>query len=258
VTYERVCVLVAVVLAFAITATMDAHGLTEFSALPLLPLAGLLWLFLRFSRREAGLTMGDRRGYLAAVAFPAVILTIDCAIAVSAGATHPRALTQTSVVHALVGAIAGAPVVLLTEEGFFRGCLWAGLRRIGFAGGATLGVTSALFALWHLSYATLAAGYVQPPVQVAVFITNAFVFGVIWGTMRSISGSIVVSSVSHSVWNAFAYLLFGEGPKVGLLGITQTAIFGAEVGVLGLTLNALFALALLIAIRRRRQSSREV
>jgi CAAX protease family protein len=74
--------------------------------------------------------------------------------------------------------------------------------------------------------------------------------GVIWGLLRLMSGSIVVSSVSHSVWNAIAYALFGEGPKIGLLGVTQTGLYGAEVGVIGLALNCIFALAL-FAVQRK-------
>ena len=65
-----------------------------------------------------------------------------------------------------------------------------------------------------------------------------------------------MSSVSHSVWNAIAYALFGEGPKVGLLGVTQTSLYGAEVGVIGLVLNCSFALALFTVHMKR--SSRRV
>ena len=38
--------------------------------------------------------------------------------------------------------------------------------------------------------------------------------------------------VTDSVWNAVAYALLDEGPKIGSLGVTQTSIFGAEVGVI--------------------------
>lgn len=236
--------LIGTAAAVAITATMDAHGLTVFSALPLLPLAAALWALQCFSRTQFGFTLGTGRGYLAALAFPAPVLTLDCAIAAAAGATHQRPFTPVTLLHVLIGASAGTLAVLLTEEGFFRGWLWAALARGGFSDAATLAISSAVFALWHLSYVTMAAGYILPPGQVAVFIANAFVMGAIWGTMRRMSGSIVVSSVSHGVWNALAYLLFGEGPKIGLLGVTQTATFGAEIGVIGLALNCLFALGL--------------
>ena len=91
----------------------------------------------------------------------------------------------------------------------------------------------------------------MPPLQVVIFIANAAVMGAIWGLLRLLSGSIVVSSVSHSVWNALAYVLFGEGPKIGLLGVTQTGLYGAEVGVVGLLLNCIFVLTLFAAGRSR-------
>ena len=45
-------------------------------------------------------------------------------------------------------------------------------------------VTSLAFAAWHISYATLAKGYILPPVQVTIFIANAAVMGAIWGLLR--------------------------------------------------------------------------
>jgi uncharacterized protein len=247
---DRLYVVLGAGAAITITATMDAHGLTVFSALPLFPLAGALWALQRFSRAQIGLTLATWRGYAAALGYPAIILSIAMVIAFAAGATHARAFTPTTLSHMLIAIAAGTLVGLLTEEGFFRGWLWAALARAGLRADSTLVVSSIIFALWHVSYVTMAQGYILPLHQVLIFIPNAFAIGVIWGTMRSMSGSIIVSSVSHSVWNAFAYLLFGEGPKVGLLGITQTSIFGAEVGVVGLALNCAFALALLFAIRK--------
>ena len=73
---------------------------------------------------------------------------------------------------------------------------------------------------------------------------NAAVLGLIWALLRSISGSIVVSSVCHGLWNGGAYAFFGYGTKVGALGIADTAIYGPEVGILGLGLNILFAATL--------------
>ena len=65
--------------------------------------------------------------------------------------------------------------------------------------------------------------------------------GLIWGMLRLISGSAVVASVSHAVWNGLAYGLFAYGTKVGALGVTETSIFGPEVGYAGLALNGAYA-----------------
>jgi membrane protease YdiL (CAAX protease family) len=166
------------------------------------------------------------------------------AIAIFSGAAHP-AFAKLNASHILIGAAVGILAALLTEEGFFRGWLWGSLENANVGRYRVLILTSIAFALWHISYATLAKGYTLPPLQVAIFITNAAVMGAIWGLLRLLSGSVVVSAVSHSVWNAIAYVLFGEGPKIGLLGVTQTSLYGAEVGVIGLVLNCIFALALL-------------
>lgn len=58
------------------------------------------------------------------------------------------------------------------------------------------------------------------------------------------SGSLIVASLGHGLWNGATYALFGFGTKIGALGIRNTAFFGAESGVLGLLLNVVFAAAL--------------
>jgi hypothetical protein len=73
---------------------------------------------------------------------------------------------------------------------------------------------------------------------------NAIAMGMVWGLLRWISGAVIVSSVSHGLWNGMAYVFFGFKSKVGALGIKNTGLFGPEVGVLGLAVNLIFAAAL--------------
>ena len=133
---------------------------------------------------------------------------------------------------------------MITEEGFFRGWLIASLKRAGITRNATLVWSSLAFSLWHLSAVTLNTGFDLPAAQIPVFMLNAALLGLIWALMRSISGSIVVSSVSHGLWNGGAYAFFGYGTKVGALGIADTSIYGPEAGLLGLGMNLLFAAVL--------------
>jgi membrane protease YdiL (CAAX protease family) len=121
--------------------------------------------------------------------------------------------------------------------------LWASLERAGQKPGWVLVWSSIAFSLWHLSAVALKTGFDLPARQIPVYMVNAAVIGAIWGLMRSISGSVVVASVSHGVWNGGAYVLFGFGTKVGALGVQETAVYGPEVGAIGLLLN-LFAAAL--------------
>ena len=64
------------------------------------------------------------------------------------------------------------------------------------------------------------------------------------------TGSVVVPSVCHAVWNGLDYPLYGFGEKVGALGIEQTHIYGPEVGWLGMVLNVIFATALYLLVCR--------
>lgn len=101
--------------------------------------------------------------------------------------------------------------------------------------------TSVSFSLWHLSAVTLHTGFEPPPKQVPVFMINAAVIGIVWGLLRQMSGSVIVTGLSHGVWNGLAYVLFGFGTRTGALGVQNTATYGPEVGVLGLAINSIFA-----------------
>jgi len=244
--------LVAVVLAIVVTTTMDFTGYTVFSALPLLGLTLAFWLIQRQTKAEIGLVLGSPRDYGLALSYPAVVLGLAVLVAFLAGALSPAETNWSKVVG--VGILAQSAIaslmVLLTEEGFFRGWLWGAFRRAEFSHAKTLAITSLLFTAWHVSAVTSGTDYGLPWPQVPVYLANAMLLGLIWGLMRLISGSAVVASVSHAVWNSCAYTLFGFGTKVGALGITNTPLFGPEVGYLGLLLNGAFFLWLLAKARR--------
>ncbi len=87
---------------------------------------------------------------------------------------------------------------------------------------------------------SLETGFDLPAKEIPIFLINGTLLGAIWGVLRLVSGSIVVPAVSHAVWNAIDYPLFGFGEKVGALGIEQTQIYGPEVGILGIALNLAF------------------
>lgn len=234
-----------VLLAIGITSTMDATGLSMISALPLLPLWLLFWWRQRLGRREIGLVWGRPWHYGLAVLYPVVVLGTTVFIALVARATDLSDPDwQTVGTNFLVMSLAGIVMGLLTEEGFFRGWLWGSLTRAGKAPAVTLVWCSIAFSAWHWTWAIIEDGLDLSPAQAPVYLLNAALMGAGWGLLRWISGSIVVASVSHALWNAIAYPLFGSGPIKGALGITNKFLFGAEVGVVGLILNLLFVLAL--------------
>lgn len=77
---------------------------------------------------------------------------------------------------------------------------------------------------------TLDADFKPPPAQIPVYLTNAAVVGAVWGLLRARSGSIIVSSLSHGVWNGMAYVFFGFRVRGRSLGIRNTTVLGPENG----------------------------
>jgi hypothetical protein len=224
---------------------MDATGLSAFSALPLLPLMVIFWYFERLSRPRMGFAWGRWSHFGLAMLYPLTVLSVGALVSTAAGAVD---LSQTNWEKAWLNCalvtVSTFLVAILTEEGFFRGWLWASLARTGEKQTQVLVWSSVGFSLWHLSAVTLNTGFDLPLSQIPVFMVNAGVMGAVWGLLRWISGSVVVASLSHGVWNGIAYVFFGFGTKVGALGIENTTIYGPEVGILGLVLNVSFAAAL--------------
>ncbi|HEX4653134.1 MAG TPA: CPBP family intramembrane glutamic endopeptidase [Candidatus Udaeobacter sp.] len=242
--------------AIAITTILDATGLSAFSALPLCPLMLLLRYVQNISWRSIGFVWGRPSHYLLAMLYPVGVLGVLVLLCVAMKAVD---ISHTDWEKA--GANFGLVLVLtilvavVTEEGFFRGWFWASLAKAGEKTGTILIGSSVAFALWHLSAMVLNTGFNPPPVQVPVFIINAAVIGMIWGLLRWTSDSIIVTSVSHGLWNGGAYVLFGFGSKAGALGIKNAAVYGPEIGLLGLALNVTFAVVLWVLIRSQRDYS---
>jgi len=147
-------------------------------------------------------------------------------------------------------------VAIITEEGFFRGWLWASLERAGLGTAAVLAWSSLAFAAWHWSSVFLATDFAPPRAEAPILMLNAAVLGAAFGLLRSASRSVVVSSVSHGIWNGLAYVLFGFGTHVGVLGVKHAGVFGPELGVLGLVLN--IASVVTLWIRTRSQPERTI
>ena len=234
--------ILAVALAIAVSSAMDATGLTLYSALVLFPLLVICCLVWRRSAASMGLRAGRPRDYVWAAIYPIAVIGAGVGIAVLAGSTDTsHAHWQKAAINFALFLAQGIPVGLLTEEGFFRGWLWSSFEKAGVTGIRVVWWTSIAFALWHVSLVVLDKSFRLPPLEAMVYVANISVIGLIWGLMRWRSGSIVVTSASHALWNAGAYVLYGIGTFAGVLGIANSAAFGAETGIVGLSLNVLFA-----------------
>jgi membrane protease YdiL (CAAX protease family) len=227
--------------AIVITTTMDATGYSMFSALPLILLTGLFWYLQKFTKKEIGLTLGNWKSHGWAVAYPLLVLGLTAAIAWFFGAIDTsEADWNKTILNVGLMSSTGVIMVMITEEGFFRGWLWAALKRAGRSDLQILLITSLGFTLWHVSAISLDTGFDIPLREIPIYLISTTILGLIWGILRMVSGSVLVPAVSHAVWNGIDYPLYGFGEKVGALGITDTHLFGPEVGLLGILLGLAF------------------
>ena len=237
-----------------VTGTMDATGYSVFSALPLILLTGLFWYLQKFSRAEIGLTWGAARDYVPALAYPLAVLASIGLVAFLAGAVDTSATDWgKTLANVALMSSTGIIMVLITEEGFFRGWLWAALKRAGKSDLYVLLWTSVAFTAWHIPAISLDTGFDVPANEIPVYLLNATLLGFVWGLLRMASGSVLVAAVCHAAWNGIDYPLFGFGEKVGALGIRQTHVFGPEVGLVGVAANALAAGLLFYSISWNRK-----
>ncbi|MBM4241028.1 MAG: CPBP family intramembrane metalloprotease [Euryarchaeota archaeon] len=135
-------------------------------------------------------------------------------------------------------------LTVTTEEGFFRGWLYGIMDREGFNVKAIIFWTALAFSLWHIPLFILNKDFAANYAMIPFYLTGAFVGGLIYGLFRYRSGSIIVTSLGHTIWNTLAYTFFGSGTKIGPLGITMTNIYDPERGILGLILNIVFLVLL--------------
>jgi len=228
-------------LAIAVTTSMDANGLAQFSALVLIPLTLAGWWLQRLSRREIGLTWGPAREHLVAAGYAFLVLGAIALVGLVRGHIDVSdANWRTTGLNLALGTSVGILGVLLTEEGFFRGWLWGSLERAGYTAQQVLIITTIGFVVWHFSAIFLDTEFAPPKNQIPIYLVNATLLGWIWGRMRQLSRSALVPAVSHAVWNGLVYPLFGFGEDVGALGLADTSFYGPEVGWLGILLNGAF------------------
>ncbi len=246
----------ASLLAVMLTGAMVASGLSGVNTvLPLFLLIIVFWALYRYPRRKVGYTFGTAKGYVLAFLFPVLVMGTLSVIAWGSGQitlTDPD--WQAMVREMAIIAVFTFVVAIVTEEGFFRGWLWAAFSDAGLNKSTVVILTSIAFSIWHAPEVFLSKEFSLPIVQALVLLINAVVIAAIWAIMRDLSGSLLVSSFSHGIWNAGAYFLFGDGELKGALGVENTSMLGPEHGFLGLGLNLLFLAILWKTWSRRNRS----
>lgn len=204
-----------------------------------------LWAIERLTRREIGVVVGNLSSYLIALAY--VVAIIGC-VAIGAWAANLVDLKDYSgatVFRRLsLNFLVTFALALVTEEGFFRGALWGSCERAGFSPAKTVLWTSIAFGLWHFAVPIIDPDFAQPLSKVPQYVIGSTAFGVAMGLLRLRSGSIVVTSACHALWNASAYTFFGAGEKIGQLGISDASLWDPERGYAGLVLAIIAAVSM--------------
>jgi len=204
-----------------------------------------LWTAQRLTKREVGIAVGDPTSYFIALAYPLAI--IGC-VALGAWAAQLIDLKDFSAVTTFrrlsLNFLVTFVLALITEEGFFRGALWGSCVRAGFTPAKTVIWTSLAFGLWHAAVPLIDPDFAQPLAKVPQYVIGSTVFGIAMGLLRLRSGSIIVPSLCHALWNASVYTFFGAGEKKGQLGISDPSIWDPERGYAGLVLAMLAAVLL--------------
>ena len=214
----------------------------QLQALVIFPLVLVLVYWTKMNGKELGLEFGRLRDYLWAVLYPLGICLAIAVIALITGNIGPLNYpneTTGKIVYTLLYTFI---VALATEEGFFRGWLFGILERDRIDPRLILIFTAVAFASWHLPLFLLDPSFTGS--MLPIYITGGIISGLIFGLLRYISGSIIVSSFSHAIWNTLVYSLFGIGSGIGILGIKTTNIFSPESGLLGLACGIVFMVIL--------------
>jgi len=216
----------------------------------------IVWGGQRLTRREVGLAVGDAKYYFVALAYVAVIVGL---VGLGAWASHAIDLTTYSAAtvsrRLALNFLVTFALTLITEDGFFRGALWGSCERAGFSPAKTVLWTSIAFGLWHLAVPLIDPDFSQAAAKVPQYVLGSTAFAVAMGLLRLRSGSVIVPSFCHALWNATVYTLFGAGAKVGQLGIADHDMWDPERGYAGLALALAAALFLWVCIKPARSGS---
>jgi membrane protease YdiL (CAAX protease family) len=242
----------------AILATAGLHfaGFGDNGFAALLPVLLVFWAIDRTPRLQMGLAWGRWQHYGLALLHPFLIVGLIALICFAFGVMDVSAAEWLKARDGFLSIVLiSIPLALLTEEGFFRGWLYGALQRTGMRELKIMVWTAVAFSAWHIPAVMLSGEDALPWPQIPILLINAVAIGTTWGMLRSISGSILVTSLCHAVWNAAVYTFFGFGATIGVFGIKDTAIYGPESGLVGLGLNLGLAAWLWYWWRRRGSDS---
>ena len=187
--------------------------------------------------KELGLEFGTFRDYIWAILYPLGICLPIIFIAILTGNMGGFNYTSQTVGKIVYLFFYTLILAFATEEGFFRGWLFGIMERDQINPRIILILTAIAFSLWHFPLFFMDTNFVWS--MLPFYLMGGVVGGLTFGLLRYISGSIIVSSFSHALWNTVVYILFGSGTAIGIMGIKSFNIYHPE-DMWGLVFGILF------------------
>ncbi|MDP3065192.1 MAG: CPBP family intramembrane metalloprotease [Methanobacteriaceae archaeon] len=231
--------LLGYILMLILTAVVPIIFQTEqLQALIIFPIILIFAHLAKMNSKEIGLVAGTWEDYLIGFLYPFLIcvaIIILVIITGNLGTVHCSAELPGKVVTLFFMTLI---LAVATEEGFFRGWLFGILERGKMNPQLIIILTALAFSLWHFPLFLMDPGFAWS--MLPLYLGGGVIAGMIFGLFRYRSGSIIVSSFSHALWNTTVYTLFGVGSSIGILGIQMTNVFGPESGLLGMVFSIAF------------------
>lgn len=214
-------------------------------ALVLFPVTLILWLLTRLSIKSMGIMWGNVRAYLLAFIYPFFVMGLTFIIVMLFGGIEATDFSLSDAAWQILNMFLISFLLgMLTEEGFFRGWLWGMLELRSNNKWFMLIWSSGLFCIWHFAVNFVMPNESLSAFSIPVYLGNILLLGFNMGLLRMASGSIIIPSISHALWNGLLYNLFGFATYTGALQISSYQIFDPERGLLGLALNLIAAIIL--------------
>ena len=233
--------LLGFIIALVITALAPfLTGKENLQATLLFPIILIFAYYTKMNAKDLGLIFSKRKEYFIAMAYPLISTLIVISLATITDNLGQINITFATLTAFLVLFFSTLILTVTTEEGFFRGWLFGIMEKYDYTPKLIIVLTSLAFAIWHIPLFFLGGGLGGAYNLIPLYLSTVFTGGAIMAIIRYRSGSIIVSSLSHTIWNSVNYILFGFGTAVGVLGITPITIFDPERGFLGLGINVLF------------------
>ena len=207
-------------------------------ALVLFPLSLLLAVLYRVNPRQLGLRIGAASAHFISLLFPVAVMLLSGVVMAIFMQIRPSEMGGAELARRMARSFVYIlPILLVTEELFFRGFLWGLLEQKGYGVKARLMMTSGAFGLWHVWVAATFPDFILSSVGLPIYFGNILLLGACFGMLKEISGSLLVPTLSHCIWNTLLYELYGSGTVPGYFIGFRPELFDPERGLLGLVLN---------------------